>query len=660
MHGYLNASDAALNHLQENQNLCRAAEIFGPSFRTNHAHTENGRPDRAFGYLFLSPTKDISKRFNINREVLFYADESTSFTSKAFDNIAAILNQHKLRLMQDIVFVASQDQRAMQLCADYLEQTGTKLICCSFAEIQAGDEDFAAELLRRFLYSRDLFDVRDPVSSDEQFFVRYKLVDDIYDSLVSGQSSGIFGLRKIGKTSVLKRLRMKNDWSKVFHVAYLDAQYPVICENDPAGVAYEIARAFNSTYAKTHGQPFQRDIPYSGSLLDASRYLTDFVRRLIAQSNRPLLVIIDELERILPTSSSTNVWNTQYVNLWRLLRAESQTNPGKFVFLVASTNPYFTEVANVADEDNPLYQFIKPRYLSPFSVDNLAEMIEKLGRPMGISFRSDAVEAIHSWFGGHPFLSRQLCSAVARDLPERPLTVNARNVEISIATHAAQFRGDLDAILKVFNDYYPEERQVLEELAREEKRGVKMLEDRPLAGRHLLGYGLIRKTKNSYHFNMGALPPYLTETPPPEYKTEEVSESAKLRHLTLQRRMNSIEPALRTLVLGRLQGEFGKNWFAAMQMKNSDRERIETQGDLNNLELIEETFITDLLSTIQHHWKLFAKAFESRPEFQKQQKRLAEIARRLADHRKFQMCDDDAQYLAASDSCEWFERHLLR
>ncbi|HUZ48980.1 MAG TPA: hypothetical protein VMW12_04445 [Candidatus Dormibacteraeota bacterium] len=659
MQAKLNASESALKHLYDNKNLYRATEIFGQSFRTNHANSEHSRVDNSFGYLFLGPTARISSEFNIIREVLFYADESTAFTSKSFQNITRLLDDNKLRLMQDVVFVASQDVRAEKLCAEHIEETGRKLIYCSFADLQSAGEDFAAELLRRFLYSRDLFDVSDPVSTDEQFFARYKLVDEIYDALVSGQSSGIFGLRKIGKTSVLERLRKKNDLTGKFHIAYLDAQSPEVYRNDPAGVAYEIARAFNRSYAQRHGQPFQKDVPSGGNLLDASRFLRDFLTRLIAQSNKPLLVIIDELERILPTSSSTNAWNTQYIDLWRLMRSESQIRAGKFVFLVASTNPYFAEVANVAGEDNPLYRFIKARYLTPFGVDDLAEMIGKLGQPMGVSFQREAVESIHEWFGGHPFLSRQLCSAIARDLPERPLIANARNVDISIESNGSQFRGDLDAILKLFSDFYPEEREILQELAEDERKALKMLEDRPLAGQHLIGYGLIRKTKNSYKFNMAALPPYLITVPPPEFKQDDIPEAGRERHLRLQSRMNSIEPALRMLVFGRLQGEFGGNWFSAVQMKNVDRERIEQKGDLNNLELIEETFLTDLLSTILHHWKLFSKVFISRTEFLQNQKRLAESARPISDHRKIQMCADDAQYLAASDACLWFEQKVL-
>jgi hypothetical protein len=660
MRVHINASGAVLKHLEDDPNLYRAAEIFTASFRINHAHSEAGHEANSFGYLFLSPDAAISQSFNINREVLFYVDESTAFTSRAFATIVSILDANRTRLTQDIVFVASQDPRAPALCAEHLEQTGRKFIHCNLAEIQAGDQDFAAELLRRFLYSRDLFDVRDPVSSDDQFFARFRLVDELHDALLHGHSSGVFGLRKIGKTSVLKRLRMKNEWSRSFQIAYIDAQQPTIYDNDPAGIAFEIVAEFNRTYARAHSRPFQRDLPTRGTLVDASRFLNDFLSRLLASTSVPLLVIFDELERILPTRSPTNKWNTQYVHLWRLLRAESQSKPGKFVFLVASTNPYFVEEASVAQEDNPLYRFIKPRFLNPFSIGDLTEMVEKLGRPMGVGFDGGAVEAIHAWFGGHPFLSRQLCSAIARDLPERPLNVTERDVELAIRRHASHFRVDLDAILKVFSDYYPEERQVLQELAKDERKAVKALDERPLAGQHLLGYGLIRRTKGSYRFCMEALPKYLVEVPPTEYKSKEIPDEVRTRHLLLQQRLNQIEPALRMLVLGRLQGEFGKEWFRVFQMKASERERIESKGDLNNLQLMEETFLSDLLSTILHHWKLFLKVFVSRQEFQKQQRRLIEIARNSADHRKFQICADDAQYLAASEACEWFEERILR
>jgi hypothetical protein len=63
----------------------------------------------------------------------------------------------------------------------------------------AAHDDLIYELLRRLLYARDFFDVSDLVSKDGEFSARYKLVDDIYDGLLDGQSSGVFAYAKLAR-----------------------------------------------------------------------------------------------------------------------------------------------------------------------------------------------------------------------------------------------------------------------------------------------------------------------------------------------------------------------------------------------------------------------------------------------------------------------------
>ena len=422
-------------------------------------------------------------------------------------------------------------------------------------KLSGSTRDFSYELLRQFLYNRDFFDVSDPVSSDGQSFPHgLKLVDYVFDNLSAGQNAGIFGLRKSGKTSVIKRLLVRNAMTNRFRVAQLDAQIPLISKNDAAGVALEICRSFNASWAKHHNAPFRRDIPTSGSMVDASRYFTTFIQSLGEQGKR-LLVVIDELERILPNQARSSNWNTDYLDLWRLIRAQSQTMSGQFVFLVASTNPYFIESAKFAGEDNPIYRFIRAHYLSMFTGEELAEMLRKLARPMGITFADAALEAIHRYFGGHPFLSRQLCSAIASDLPQRPLHVDEANVQRTIQRHAAGFRDDLDAILKVFSDFYPDEFDLLTVLGKDERKAIELLGEHAHTAAHLLGYGLLMRTKNSFRFGMEALPPYLKMPRTKEFIVPEHPDKTRERHLTLQGHMNNIEPAISQPCPGSIKGQ---------------------------------------------------------------------------------------------------------
>lgn len=657
---FINATAPVREMLRELPQIRILVERFSKHFKANFLKTEfarNGAPF-AYTYLFLHPIQELADKFEIKREVLCFSDDSSSVDGRQFSYIDEILSKDRNRLVDDVIFVVSEAANLRDIADEYMERTGRKVVSCSWRDIQGAGDDYAYELLREFLYNRDFFDVSDPVSRDGQFFARFKLVDSIFDSLADGQSTGIFGLRKIGKTSVIKRLIVRNATSRKFRIAHIDAQSPLIYTNTPAGVALEICRSFNDLWGREHKVPFKKDIPKDANLLDATRYFTEFIRGLVAQG-KPLLVIIDELERILPNKAVSSTWNTEYINLWRLLRSVSQQQQGKFVFLVASTNPYFIEAAKVTTEDNPIYRFIKPQYLNMFSRADLADMLIKLAKPMGITFVPDALDKIHEYFGGHPFLSRQLCSAIAADLPTRPLHVEKANVEKTIQQHAAGFKDDLDAILKVFSDFYPEEFDLLCKLGKDERGAIALLDAHPHIADHLLGYGLLLRTKNSFRFTMEALPPYLRMPRAKEYAVPEVPDKARERHLKLQAHMNSIEPAMRGQILAQLRAEFGKQWQAELALQESSAEKIERMGKLSAQEIMEETYLTDLVSTVSKHWKLFAKIFVSRDEFREHAAHLTGVARNVSDHRKYALCNDDAKYIRACEACEWFSDKLI-
>lgn len=657
---FINATTPVREMLQTLPQIRVLVERFSKHFKANFVKTEVARsgPPFSYTYLFLKPTAELAEQFGITRDVLCFSDDALSVDGRQFSYIEEILTKERNRLVDDVVFLVSEGKNLRSVADDYMEKTGRKVVSCSWRDIQGAGDDYAYELLREFLYNRDFFDVSDPVSRDGQFFARFKVVDSIFDSLASGQSTGIFGLRKIGKTSVIDRLIVRNDTGRKFRIAHIDAQTPLIYKNNPAGVALEICRSFNDAWGREHKAPFRKDIPKEASLLDASRYFTEFTKNLAAQG-KPLLVIIDELERILPNKAISSPWNTEYIDFWRLLRAVSQELRGRFVFFVASTSPYFIEAAKVTSEDNPIYRFIKPQYLSMFSKTDLADMLRKLAKPMGITFSPDALDRIHEYFGGHPFLSRQLCSAIAADLPERPLHVEKSNVDRTIQYHAAGFRDDLDAILKVFADFYPDEFDLLCKLGKDERGAIPLLEEHPHIADHLLGYGLLTRTKNSFRFTMEALPPYLRMPRAKEFSVPEIPDKARDRHLKLQGHMNDIEPAMRSLVLAQLKGEFGKQWQLNLSLQQSSAEKIERMGNLSSQEVMEETYLTDLIATVHAHWKLFAKIFVSRDEFRTHSAHLTDIARGVSDHRKYALCADDAKYIRASEACEWFADKLL-
>jgi hypothetical protein len=123
-------------------------------------------------------------------------------------------------------------------------------------------------------------------------------------------------------------------------------------------------------------------------------------------------------------------------------------------------------------------------------------MITQLGRGMGIAFDAGACELAYTLTGGHPFITRQLCSFLAEKYADRPLRLNSEMVRAVVDAYL-DLRADKDfnEIFERLSRDYPEERDVCLELARgdgqvaissltENRKGT-----RPVL-RHLLGYQL--------------------------------------------------------------------------------------------------------------------------------------------------------------------------
>lgn len=206
----LNIAPNVRQNFAHDKHLLSVVAAFSKHFRTNYGRTEYDPTLGNYGILYLRPERELELEFSLTREVLCLAfDPQAKFDSRAFVLIDEILAKEATRLVDDSVFIITDVPNAQALCDEYMESRHRKVILCAWPDIEAAHEDFSKELLRQFFYSRDFFDVTDPVSTDAQFFARYKLVDDVSDTLLTGQSVGIFGLRKIGKTSVLDRIIKK-------------------------------------------------------------------------------------------------------------------------------------------------------------------------------------------------------------------------------------------------------------------------------------------------------------------------------------------------------------------------------------------------------------------------------------------------------------------
>lgn len=78
--------------------------------------------------------------------------------------------------------------------------------------------------------------------------------------------------------------------------------------------------------------------------------------------NLPIIIMLDEIERMFPTSGDS-LWRTDFIRFWQLLRGFDQERPGTLRFVISGTNPQCVESHAIFGEDNPIYSYFSTTYL---------------------------------------------------------------------------------------------------------------------------------------------------------------------------------------------------------------------------------------------------------------------------------------------------------
>jgi len=306
------------------------------------------------------------------------------------------------------------------------------------ARIQQKERDEFEVLLRRFRRRRDLYNVRDPVADRLNFFGRAARADELLEMLAEGRPVGLFGLRKMGKSSLLQVLGDRAG----FPVAHVDLQEGL----ELAGIYTRTLAAWQRALRVKTPDLRWEPPPLSGDLADA---FTSAVRGLLQQLEAQGLsarlgLFIDEIELLVPGETNNAAVEAaelaRYLAFARVLRGLVQAT-GQLSLLVAGVDARLNRVNRLAGEQNPFYQFFRAEYLEPLSEADCIQMVRNIGRQMGLVYSDEAVAYVATVSGGHPFLARQLCSAT---LKLRGETVGSEITLTQLQTAAAQFVRDPD------------------------------------------------------------------------------------------------------------------------------------------------------------------------------------------------------------------------
>lgn len=475
--------------------------------------------ERLWG-LFLKPNDTLQELFGTTREVLLWAAEFHDFQARTIQQATRIIEREQPRLSDEYCLICVVNDDAVGRVAEVAANLNPEFVGVALSRMEefrpAGARDFTAYLQSR-LFSRDLYRISTPLTDPRGFYGRKALLNEINTLLGRGISHvGVFGLRKMGKTSLLYRLLEMLRSSGRSFVCHVDVQRLDSVKPSVGYALWSIGEALIDSNVRLRKLPglrlFGKYSLYSEVKPETVPELFDHdVRYIISSTSRTVVFLLDEIELMSPIVPGAR-WGDAFVVLWRLLRGLHQQFPGRLAFLVTGTNPKCIEMNLLNDLENPAYNYFDVKYLPALDETEAHELLSTIGLRMGLEWAGAATRLAFRLTGGHPFLLRGLASVVQRNLSPRQgrVQVSSENLFDALPRFLIEFNPNLSQMVDVLRDYYEDEFFLLETLAVGRIGDFReMAEAFPEDVAHLHGYGLLDSNLSAPRMSVEVLQTWL-------------------------------------------------------------------------------------------------------------------------------------------------------
>ena len=497
--------------------------------------------------------------------------------------------------------------------------------------------DLLVSRFQGYLYENNMLGDTNAIDDDNLLFGdRGKIADRIVDRCQKKKSSGIFGLRRSGKSSVLNAVlrRLSKIGIKYIKIesrselstldSWKTALYDVAkrvresClgieqSEDESRKEYEQRLRLNSTesdYQKRPSACFKEDI------------------QLYCRNEEVFVIAIDEIELITFNTATSMAWKSleAYCGFWGALRDCGCS------LVVSGVNSTINEMNvlsfNGEEGDNPMYQRIVPcadfseTYLPTFTDEQTRYMINTLGGYSNIAF-SNVYSRINHSFGGQPYAVRQFCSYVFEKVKSQRKTNQI--YEVSSATvnnllhefQESSVGNNLCELILQNLKIFAEEYEMLKELAVSPEKNRKIGVEDIAKIDHLQKYGLIDYDSGTgdVAFRLNSIYKYLRDhgvKNPLDMNNDE-------RISYVNKSIRTIEQGLKTYLLryfaNNVNGEvecrriMAKKGIKPKKGVVVDPQKCDIRDFFNHDIFI--MFFSDLKGLIVDNWKLFGRNFNA-------------------------------------------------
>lgn len=367
------------------------------------------RSSKQTWFVRASPPRELQEGFGLAPEVLVVAVDG-EVQARSIHEATTEVVRSGLRLDGNLMVVVDQDPSTLSGRLDRIGGHGQRI---AWEQRSDGSWPLLVEALRDNLPTFDAFEERDAVRG-AQLVGRVAEVSSLRTRVVRGDAVGLFGLRKMGKTSVMRAVTDWFDPASGLREATGAVEVPgegvavvidasVLIERSVDAVADELCGALRRRMraAGEKAPPSGR-----GGLAEWKA-----IAEGVLDQGRRLCVVIDEYDLLFEGESAEGAIPRIGV-LFRLLRGWAQMRQGLVSLVLVGRDPTYLSAPEIEGVTSPLSAWCTPMWLGPLEPVSARELLRKLGRRVGLDVGHVSVDTALTWTGGHPLLHRQFGSAL--------------------------------------------------------------------------------------------------------------------------------------------------------------------------------------------------------------------------------------------------------
>ncbi|MFI8261977.1 hypothetical protein [Streptomyces sp. NPDC085665] len=451
-------------------------------------------------WIYITLPPNVRETFDLRLDVLCLSASYERVEPRSLTLIAERLRSRNARVDPDFAILFTSDPGAAELVKRRRGQLA--ILTVNSQELISGPGAGLRERIAEIMTTHDHYDLTRPITEPAAFYGRQAEVAELSFALDRGQSVGVFGLRKAGKTSLLNFVAsQRKDNGKP--VVWLDISVLQAAE----AFQLELLERCHEIIRKLELKPPRlMSLTRDGNPNPSAQISTYWVRDLNALLDTlpdRLELFVDEIDQAWPSRSNLGSESAYAVlkclnQLRGVVQSREADGRHGIGVVCAGVDPAIFEKPLIDRRDNLLYKFARLSFLSPMKRDEMGDMVRNLGKRMALRYSDHrTLDFLFQEFGGHPLLTRKACSVAAR---QRPQSEIPWHVPLSALDEAARMRGpntpqsEVQDVLDSFTEWFGDEAAMLPLLwsddPQEKQEAREWARSEPDMAAHLMSYGI--------------------------------------------------------------------------------------------------------------------------------------------------------------------------